>query len=303
MSLLEEIRGKKILLSPLNWGMGHVSRCVALIDKLKNNNHIIVACNEIQRNVIEQYHSNIEYVDLIGYPFNFREKKSYFLDILVNFNDLRKHMIYDHEQCEILCKKKQVELVISDHRYGFYSTETYSVFLTHQVHLPLPWHLRFLQGYHKKLISRFEEIWIVDDFKLKLAGKLSNPSDSMPCFNVGLLSRFESQEASVTKKGHFLVLSGPMVHWKFLFDSFRNFSFDGIIGPEEGLSLAKNLKIPLYLSSDWRHIDQLLLSCDKIYGFAGYTTIMDIQFLKCNHHLIACPGQYEQRYLKDLLYC
>ncbi|MBM3453782.1 MAG: hypothetical protein FJX80_01390 [Bacteroidetes bacterium] len=301
MRLLEEIRGKKILLSPLNWGMGHVSRCIALIEKLKYHNSLTIACNQMQRNILKQYHSELDYVELIGYPFNFRQNKSYLQSILVNLPQLRKHIRYDHEQCEIICKKKGIELVISDHRYGFFSTHTDSVFLTHQVQLPLPWQLWFAQRYHHMLLKNFKEIWIVDDLTFKLAGKLSKPLESIPCFPIGLLSRFALQPSPSFKSGHFLILSGPMAYWKHLIDSFRNFYFDGIIGPEEGLSISYDLKIPLYLSSNWRQIDQLLLSSEKIYGYAGYTTIMDIQFLKCEHHLIACPGQFEQKYLSDLL--
>ncbi len=297
---LTEIQEKKILLSPLNWGMGHVSRCIALIEKLKYKNEIIVACDSQQREILEQYHSEIEFVELLGYPFLFKERKSLANSLLSNYVNLDKHMKYEHGQCEIICKKKEIDLVISDHRYGFYSVTTPSVFLTHQVNLPLPRYLSILNNYHLKLIRKFNEIWVVDDPKLKLAGKLSSHNKTMKCFNIGLLSRFENQKPSETKKGHYLVLSGPSTYWGNLIAAFESDSIDGVIGPKDGIVIAKNLNVPLYLSSNWRELDHLFLNCSKLSGYIGYTTLMDTYFLKCETNLIACPRQLEQEYLKKI---
>jgi hypothetical protein len=46
--------------------------------------------------------------------------------------------------------------------------------------------------------------------------------------------------------------------------------------------------------------DELLLRTKKIYGYFGYTTLMDIEILNCDSHLIASPGQLEQEYLETL---
>jgi hypothetical protein len=297
---LTEILGKKILLSPLNWGMGHVSRCIALIEKLKYNNFIIVACNTQQREILEQYHSEIEFVELSGYPFQFNERQSFAYSLLKNYNHLAKHMKYEQVQCEIICKKKLVDLVISDHRYGFYSLKTPSVFLTHQVNLPLPRYLQFINSYHLKLVRKFDEIWVVDDPILNLAGKLSSNNETLNCYNIGLLSRFENQNPLEIKNGHYLILSGPSAYWEYLINTINLDSFDGIIGPSDGVKLAENLKIPLHLSSNWKELDHLLLHCTKLSGYIGYTTLMDTYFLKCDTNLIACPGQLEQKYLEKI---
>ena len=297
---ITEIQKNKILLSPLNWGMGHVSRCIALIEKLKKKNVVIVACDRQQREILEQYHSEIEFIELLGYPFQFNERKSFAYSLLTNYRQLVQHMKYEQLQCEIICKQKEVDIVISDHRYGFYSEITPSVFLTHQVNLPLPRYLSIFNNYHLWLIRKFHEIWVIDDPKLNLAGKLSSHNESLNCYNIGLLSRFENQNPSEIKNGHYLILSGPSAYWGNLITTFESDSFDGVIGPTDGVEIARDLNIPLYLCSNWKQLDHLLLHCTKLSGYIGYTTLMDTYFLRCETNLIACPGQLEQKYLEKI---
>ncbi len=43
------IMAKNVLICPLNWGLGHVSRIVPIITKLyQRGHHIYVACNKQQ---------------------------------------------------------------------------------------------------------------------------------------------------------------------------------------------------------------------------------------------------------------
>ncbi len=54
--LPSEVFSKNVLISPLNWGMGHVARCIPLISKLlEQSNLIYIACNESQREIFEFY--------------------------------------------------------------------------------------------------------------------------------------------------------------------------------------------------------------------------------------------------------
>ena len=74
---LSDVREKKILISCLNWGMGHVSRCIGLIQKLeKQGNTCVVAGNEAQLAVFKTYFPLIETINHEGYPFNFSNEIS-----------------------------------------------------------------------------------------------------------------------------------------------------------------------------------------------------------------------------------
>ena len=302
MLSLNSIQNKRIVIAPLNWGMGHVSRCIALIEKLKYKNKLVIACNSEQRNILEQYHPNIEFEMLEGYPFNFDKNKRFIGNIVRQFGSLSKHIKKDNLACKRICEKWRIDLVISDHRYGFFNKDTTSIFLTHQVKLPLPWYLNVANKLHKNYISNFSTIWIIDTPKIKLAGKLSQKVNYIPSYYIGLLSRFEFSISSKKDNKVFLLVSGPSAYWDQLCDKFNGISFSGIIGPLESEYLAIKLSIPFYDSADWKQTDKLIQSCKTIYGYAGYSTIMDIHFLKCNSNLKACQGQFEQEYLEALHY-
>jgi predicted glycosyltransferase len=44
-------------------------------------------------------------------------------------------------------------------------------------------------------------------------------------------------------------------------------------------------------------IDALFMKTSKVFGFFGYTTLMDCLELGCDYSLIPTPGQDEQIYL------
>jgi len=87
-----DLYGKTILISPLNWGMGHVSRCIPLIKKLKDqNNCIIIACNKNQQVVFESYfNTGLVFIDHEGYPFYFKGRGNFISDTIFNFKELKK---------------------------------------------------------------------------------------------------------------------------------------------------------------------------------------------------------------------
>ena len=43
------IEKKNILVAPLNWGLGHATRCIPIIKKLIANNYNVVIVNEFMQ--------------------------------------------------------------------------------------------------------------------------------------------------------------------------------------------------------------------------------------------------------------
>ncbi len=303
----EDLCGKKILISPLNWGMGHVSRCIPLIKKLaKQNNQIFIACSNSQRIVFESYfEKDIVYILHEEYPFRFRGRGNFIFDVLMNSNELKKRYKSEFIEVKNIIQNYGINIVISDHRYGFRSKHCISIFMTHQLLLPLPWYFIGGQYWHKKQVSKFDFQWIVDNENNRLAGKLSNKSDYPNALYIGNLSRFCEVSSDKTNniKG-VLIISGPSAYYENLFQSFQkqleSDEIELIIGNDKAYNVFKNLNysIAFHNSKNWRVTDKLILSAKKIFGYCGYSTLMDIKYLKCEFHLIACPGQLEQMYLQ-----
>ena len=133
----EEIFNKRILIASLNWGMGHVARCVPLISKLINqNNDIWIACSKEQKSVFVNYFSDANYLNLDGFPFKFSGKGYFTLDILLKFPHLYIKLYKEKKQVSKWIDTFDFDLVISDQRYSFRSKKCHSVLLTHQINLP-----------------------------------------------------------------------------------------------------------------------------------------------------------------------
>jgi hypothetical protein len=298
---------KTILISPLNWGMGHVSRCIPLIKKLaKQNNQIFIACSDSQRIVFESYfEKDIVYINHEGYPFRFNGRGNFILDSIFNLKKLKKRHESELYQVSKLVDEYGIEIIISDHRYGFRSENCVSIFMTHQLILPLPWYLKIAQYWHKKQVSEFNFQWIVDDEIHRLAGKLSSNLGFTNSRFIGHLSRFNDN--LLERKKHYngvLIISGPPEYYSSLFESFKsqlnNGEIDLVIGNDIASEVFKNLnsKIAFHQSRNWTDTDKVIFGAKKIFGYFGYSTLMDLKYLNCESELIACPGQLEQLYLQ-----
>ena len=78
--------------------MGHVARCIPLIDTfLKNGNTIFAAVSEEQGAVLRSYFPDIEIVNHEGYPFVFGGKGNFSLDLALQFNRLKSRLWKEYE--------------------------------------------------------------------------------------------------------------------------------------------------------------------------------------------------------------
>jgi len=136
-----QIRNKRILIAPLNWGYGHVARCIALIRELQaNENEVLIAADRTQQKIFSCYFPNITMIDHMGYPFKFSKGGNFSLDLAKGYSKLRRRMEQEKLETELLCKIYNIDITISDHRYGFKTRKSYSIFLTHQLNFPLRWY-------------------------------------------------------------------------------------------------------------------------------------------------------------------
>lgn len=294
----EELSGKRILISPLNWGMGHVARCIGMIHQLlEQGNKILVACDHNQELVFKEYFDDVSFVSHAGYPFYFGGKGNFGWDLLSRSKSLRVRMKLEREEVKQLVKKHNIELVISDHRYGFISDEVPSVFMTHQVNLPVKWFEKGVGILHKKLMKRFSFIWVLDDENSTLAGKLSENCPENGCY-IGPYSRFSIYSDEVEKSiDQILIASGPEIYAKELIQQ--------VLKDESSVSNltvvhSTSIQLPegiTEISGSWKMKDAAIRSARMILSRSGYSTLMDCAVLNVEGKFIPTRGQGEQEYL------
>lgn len=302
MSDINQISNKRILYSPLNWGMGHVARSIALIDELlSNGNKLFIACDRKQRAVYETYFNDITFIDHQGYPFRFKGKGRFGTDLLMRLGPLQERLNREKKEAEDYVVQHNIDLVISDHRYGFYSEEVPSVFLTHQVHLPLKWYQFAASMLHKKYLKKFSEYWILDYKDSRLAGKLSYGDGSGKEQYIGPYSRFKLYKDRPKKDiDELLIASGPKIYAQQLIDKVLNETADKgnlVIICEDQLVVPDDVR---RINGSWKDKDAAILRAKKLISRSGYSTIMDVDELNVPAKYYSTPGQLEQEYLADL---
>ena len=269
------VKGKRVLISPLNWGMGHVSRCIGLIHRLeKNNNTVIIACNQKQKLILEQYFPTNKFISHQGYPFRFSGRRTFGLDLIRSSNKLKTRYQNELLETEKLGQEHNIDVVISDHRYGFRSEKVPSIFVTHQVRLPVRWFEISAQMLHKSLLKKYDCVWVLDFADHRLAGNLSKNNASLSVDYLGAVSRFETYEKyKGEKRDTVVIVSGPSVYGQQFID---NLVLDDDPSNLYSVVAKNDVNIPLrfkHLKGSWVELDQEIMKIDLQNHFHPYISI------------------------------
>jgi len=307
----------RVLIAPLDWGLGHATRCLPIIyELLRKGCEVCVACNERQAHLMRTEVPDAQIIPLPGY--NFRYSKLGALNKLATIFQVPKILIAikrEHRWLRDVFKKESFDLIISDNRYGFYNQTAYSVFITHQLQIQVPgnkWLQRILQKWNYYFINRFNECWI-PDFKVEpnLAGELSHPEvlPKIVVRYIGLLSRFENIVVSTRKPVDILILiSGPepqrTVLEEKIVDQLQKIKRSAIV--VRGLPEMKDVRESFNNISFFNHVpaqelNELMSNAQVVISRSGYSTVMDIIQLGKKSILVPTPGQTEQEYLAAYL--
>ena len=307
----------RVLIAPLDWGLGHTTRCLPIIyELLRKGCELCVACNERQAHLMRTEVPDAQIIPLPGY--NSRYSKLGALNKLATIFQVPKILIAikrEHRWLRDVFKKESFDLIISDNRYGFYNQTAYSVFITHQLQIQVPgnkWLQRILQKWNYYFINRFNECWI-PDFKVEpnLAGELSHPEvlPKIVVRYIGLLSRFENIVVSTRKPVDILILiSGPepqrTVLEEKIIDQLQKIKRSAIV--VRGLPEMKDVRKSFNNISFFNHLpaqelNELMSNAQVVISRSGYSTVMDIIQLGKKSILVPTPGQTEQEYLAAYL--
>ena len=206
---------QKVLVAPLDWGLGHATRCIPIIRALLSNGYeVLIGAEGVQAILLQTEFPSLQILPLKGYHVRYSKKSWLFLfKIVMQLPYLQRIIKYEHQWLEKIIKEHSIDLVISDNRFGLSSQTIPCIFITHQLNIKAPfvWMEKILQRINYKYINRFTRCWVPDAAGDNNAGgDLSHPA-ILPRTEVeymGLLSRFEI-EAIEKKYDYCILLSGP----------------------------------------------------------------------------------------------
>lgn len=310
-SRVNSVKRKRILLSPLNWGLGHVTRTIPIIQTfIKHENEVIICCDSDQEEIYRSYFPELWYVQHEGYPFSFKGKGNWSLDIIRNIFSLNIFLSEEKRRVEELVEKFNPELVVSDQRFGFRSNNVKSIIVSHQLNLPLSKLNVLGKWMNKSLLKKFDEIWIPDNQNEPLSGNLSKGVTSNSYF-IGTCSRFHHdaidkflpREKTYKYVG---IVSGPSPYSNLFLDlllqKFSNTKEKcAIISPINLKSCIGN--IDFFFRPEHDVFLEVLLKSNIVISRSGYSTLMDINETGNKAILVPTKGQREQMYLAKHLRC
>ena len=308
----------KILIAPLNWGLGHATRCIPLVRQyLEQGDEVVLAGDGDSLLVLQRHFPQLRVISLpsleLRYTVNDRQRGFYLRAIPA----LLRFTIADHYYLRKQLTIEHFDLIISDNRFGLFTRATRCVYMTHQLYVRLPRRLRIFEPLarvlHACVINRYHEVWVPDytDKEHNLAGALCHGGrlDHKVKY-IGSLSRFSSL-ASTPYTQHpkpytLAVLSGlepqRTIFERQLLERFSQsgeslFLVQGLPSRPKTCVHHGNITVVPHLSDE--ELVPLLQDCTRIIARSGYSTIMDLAVLGLLHkaELYPTPGQSEQEYL------
>jgi len=298
---------KKILVAPLNWGLGHASRCVPIIQCLIDHGaEVIIGAEEHPKALLEQEFPQLEFVELPGYDITYPSGGNMAVHMLKIMPKILNGIKKEHQQLEALIKAKGLDGVISDNRFGLHTDLVPTVFITHQVMIKAPYGETILQRLNRRFINKFKTCWIPDfEGENNLSGDLAHkyPLPEHGRF-VGTLSRFEPQEADI-EYDVIGIISGPepqrtmfqhIVTTEFEINNVRALLVLGKAGREIEDTIEK-IEIKSHLTA--KALQEAIAKSKMVVCRSGYSSLMDLAAMGKPAILVPTPGQTEQEYLAN----
>lgn len=311
---MPEPRNKRILFAVLNWGLGHATRSIPLIQALSEHNTVFIASTGRSLDLLRQEFPELPYVDFPDYGSHY-SKSGY---LLIPYLGLQMpiilgRLVKERRRTERLIREHRLDMVFSDSRFGVYSPTVPSYFITHQLRFPLPGVLKKLEflseWYNRYFFQRFTRIFVVDvKERPNLSRDLSHKGKIAQHEKLVYLGALSSIKPRKTREDIDLLISisGPEAA-RTVFESTimrqvksvpgKKMVVLGKPGAPNGYEKLDDLEIYPHVPRE--RMNELMNRAKLIVTRSGYSTVMELIALGKNAILVPTPGQTEQEYLAE----
>lgn len=319
----------KTLVAPLNWGLGHASRCVALVRRLiEAGDEVVLGGDGDSLLLLRQHFPELKVVELASLELRYSRGNSQVWALVRSIPKVLRWVIRDHRMLREIQREEQFDRIVSDNRFGCWlesddneNGKVKTVYMTHQVKICMPkgwrWAEKIATRVHAYVYNKYKELWIpdYDDEERSLAGQLSHGAECKVRY-IGPLSRFESFnlgriEDDKPRYDVVAVLSGLEPQRTMLEEELiraqrasgeKMLIVRGKVGYDDNETVNQGEHSPnLVMVNNMcdEALVQVMLGAKRIIARSGYSTIMDMYVLGIldKAELIPTPGQSEQEYL------
>ncbi len=300
---------KRILVTPLDWGLGHATRCIPLIKELQKRNCVVfIASSGRAYDLLKkEFFLTIRIFEIDGYEPEYPDGDGMVLKMATQLPRFLRVISNEQAQVEKIVERNAIDLVISDNRYGCYSKKVPSIFISHQLNIQMPpfwkWMEKKVNQKNHDYIRKFVECWVPAPDN-SLIPALTENKANLKVRNIGYLSRFEKM--TVEKKFDVCAIcSGPepqRTNLEYLLtQQFKKSKLRCllVLGKTEIISkyFKKDLRFTVANSLTTDDLNEAIEQSDIVIARPGYTTVMDLAKLGKRAIFIPTPGQTEQELL------
>lgn len=305
------MKGKRVLVTPLDWGLGHATRCIPVIEALRKRNcEVFIASSGSSLELLKKEFPDLAFFGLPSYRIKYPESGSFVFSMIRQIPKIKKTIAEEHKRTQKIMNENNIDLIISDNRYGCWSATIPSVMICHQLSIQLPFVWRLFKPavdfYHQRMIKKFNQCWIPDQPNVLLTGELSLKMN-LVVKHIGILSRFKKAVLESIYDVA-VVLSGPepqrSIFEEIVLKQIYNYNLKiiivrGVVEGEGNWKQEGNVTTVNFLQSE--KLGEIINQSKLVIARSGYSTIMDLARLGKKAILIPTPGQTEQEYLANRL--
>lgn len=280
------------------------------------NCRIFIGAGEKHNALFKAELPGLSYIHFPGFSPGYSRHLPQYFFMLLKTPVLLYQIIAEHYRLKRIVRENDIDIVISDNRFGLWSNAVTSVYVTHILRVPLPSPFRMLEwigvALHGWVIRKYTHCLIPDlPGDINVSGRLSHhiklPGNAR---YIGILSRFEGKDAASGEfsfRHNTVILSGPEPQRSILLNRLEKIlakkDIPSVIleGRPEAGELERKGNIISYSHLPASKMGDLLTSSENIITRSGYTSVMDLIHLNCSALLVPTPGQTEQEYLAENL--
>lgn len=323
---------QRILVAPLDWGLGHATRCSVLIDRwLEEGHEVILASNGRSASWLQQRYPQLEVLtDIPDYAVTYPSAGSMAVHFAKQLPRLIRVVRDEHRWLERIVTERNIDSVYSDNRYGLYHQRVPCTFITHQLYVRVPWWSKALvHGIFNRYLKRFQSIWVPDyekgntlsgalshggswDDRVQYIGPLSRfavlrlrSGTAQPKAPVAGLAVAERSRGLARPPRLVALISGPEPSRTAFEHELRCLLIETghtallILGMPDKTTheVQGNVTIINHLPDE--ELADALKQAELVICRSGYSTIMDLEALNVYALLVPTPGQTEQEYLAE----
>ena len=303
---------KRILIAILDWGLGHATRCIPIIEALlQQEADLILASSGSALELLKREFPNCTFIKLPAYNIRYY---SFGMvgSMLLQGPKIISTIIQEYWQLQKIIRDQKIDLVISDSRFGCFTKQVPCIFITHQLHIQMPAYLKQLQRvvnfFNHWIIKKYHSCWVPDfaDTTKNLSGILAHPAP-FPIQYIGPLSRMKPLVRPI-RYDIIAILSGPepqrsMLEQLLLMELAKlDKKILLVRGLPKGSALEtpnKHIRIVPFLTA--QALNEAIAESAFVICRSGYSSIMDLVILRKPALLIPTPEQTEQEYLARYL--